>query len=165
MSRFSGSYPEMPTMGIMASKSRGIPLPQIEKRPCAYSRQSHTFFSDSILGSLPSPTSLFSMFLMEIIQLEICLLRLMGIPHRDELWATVENENCARKKKVLSVGTCFPCLLSSCSSGEPWHNSLKGSAGSLQDLICLREKHAVHSLLLSLREIHGKKIFTVGLYW
>lgn len=93
----------MPTMGIMASRSRGIPLPKIERQPCAYSRQSHTFFSDSISGSLPNPTSLFSVFLMEIILSEICLLKLVGIPHRDELWATVKNENmtfnCARKKK------------------------------------------------------------------
>ena len=55
MSRFSGSYPKMPTMGIMASRSRGIPLPQIDKRPCAYSRQSHTVFSDSILREFAQP--------------------------------------------------------------------------------------------------------------
>ena len=96
----------MPTVGIMASRSRGIPLPKTERQPCAYSRQSHTFFSDSIPGSSPSPTSLFSVFLMEIILSEICLLKLVGIPHRDELWATVKNENmtfnCARKKKKKS---------------------------------------------------------------
>ena len=102
MSRFSGSYPEMPTMGIMASRSRGLPLPQIERQACAYSRQSHTFVSESIPGSLPSPTSLFSVFLMEIILSAICLLKLMGIPHREELWATVENENCTRKKSPFS---------------------------------------------------------------
>lgn len=95
----------MTKRGIMASRSKGIPK---KKKKI---ERSHVLILDSLctfffLIIVPNPTSLFSLFSMEIILSEICLLKLMGIPHWDELWGTIKDENmtfnCAGKKSLFN---------------------------------------------------------------
>ena len=115
-----------------------------------------TFFSDSLPKKLAQPHQPFFSVLYGNYS-EICLLKLMGIPHWDELWGTIKDENttfnCARKKESFQQAHIFPCLLCFHSSWELWHNSLEDTASSHQQMTCLRE-------LATIKAVWGKIQYT-----